>query len=313
MLSRRLLRIKVAKALFAHLKSESDNLIASEKTLMLSVDKAYDLYFQLLTLPAELARYAAERQEIARNKKLPTFEDLHPNTKFIDNRIIAVIEQTDAINDYVASRKLGWSRYPELIRAIYQQLTESEFYRTYMDRRDSSSFEEDRKLLEKLFLMLDDCPALDEALEEMSIYWSDDLPYVLVMLQRTLSSMRISHQQLRVLDKFKSDEDPWFVQTLFQQALLHFDEYQRYIAEYTANWDVERIVFMDNLILGTAMAELINFPSIPVKVTMDEWIEISKYYSTPGSSTFINGVLDRIVASLTAEGRINKTGRGLLQ
>lgn len=313
MLSRRLLRIKVAKALFAHLKSESDNLIASEKNLMLSVDKAYDLYLQLLTLPAELTRYAAERQEIARNKKLPTFEDLHPNTKFIDNRIIAVIERTDAINDYVAARKLGWSRYPELIRSIYQQLTESEFYRTYMDRRDSSSFEEDRKLLEKLFLMLGDCPALDEALEEMSIYWSDDLPYVLVMLQRTLSSMRISHQQLRLLEKFKSDEDPFFVQTLFQQSLLHFEEYQRYIAEYTANWDVERIVFMDNLILGTAMAELISFPSIPVKVTMDEWIEISKYYSTPGSSTFINGVLDRIVASLTAEGRINKTGRGLLQ
>ena len=313
MLSRRLLRIKVAKALFAHLKSESDNLIASEKNLMLSVDKAYDLYLQLLTLPAELTRYAAERQEIARNKKLPTFEDLHPNTKFIDNRIIAVIERTDAINDYVAARKLGWSRYPELIRSIYQQLTESEFYRTYMDRRDSSSFEEDRKLLEKLFLMLGDCPALDEVLEEMSIYWSDDLPYVLVMLQRTLSSMRISHQQLRLLEKFKSDEDPFFVQTLFQQSLLHFEEYQRYIAEYTANWDVERIVFMDNLILGTAMAELISFPSIPVKVTMDEWIEISKYYSTPGSSTFINGVLDRIVASLTAEGRINKTGRGLLQ
>ena len=312
MLSRRLLRIKVAKALFAHLKSESDNLIASEKTLMLSVDKAYDLYFQLLTLPAELARYAAERQEIARNKKLPTFEDLHPNTKFIDNRIIAVIEQTDAINDYVASRKLGWSRYPELIRAIYQQLTESEFYRTYMDRRDSSSFEEDRKLLEKLFLMLDDCPALDEALEEMSIYWSDDLPYVLVMLQRTLSSMRISHQQLRVLDKFKSEEDPQFVQTLFEQALLHFEENQRYIADYTANWDVERIVFMDNLILGTAMAELLSFPSIPVKVTMDEWIEISKYYSTPGSSLFINGVLDKIAEAMRNEGRIVKTGKGLI-
>ena len=313
MLSRRLLRIKVAKALFAHLKSESDNLAASEKTLMLSVDKAYDLYVQLLTLPAELTRYAAERQEIARNKKLPTFEDLHPNTKFIDNRIIAVLAQTDAINDYVAARKLGWTRYPELIRTIYQQLTESEFYRTYMDRREAGSFEEDRKLVEQLFLMLADCPALDEALEEMSIYWSDDLPYVLVMLQRTLSSMRISHQQLRLLEKFKSDEDPFFVQTLFQQSLLHFEEYQRYIAEYTANWDVERIVFMDNLILGTAMAELISFPSIPVKVTMDEWIEISKYYSTPGSSTFINGVLDRIVASLTAEGRINKTGRGLLQ
>ena len=153
---------------------------------------------------------------------------------------------------------------------------------------------------------------LDDALEEMSILWNDDLPYIVMMILRTLSNLRPSHTDLKVPPKFKSAEDPEFVKTLFEKTLVNYDSYQDYIERYTSNWDVERIVFMDNLILATAMAELISFPSIPVKVTLDEWIEISKYYSTPGSSTFINGVLDKIVESLTAEGRIRKAGRGLI-
>ena len=311
MLSRRLLRIKVLKALFAHIKSEADNLIASEKSLMASVDKAYDLYFQLLTLPAELVRYAAERQEIAKQKKLPTFEDLHPNTKFVDNSVIHIIANTDAINDYVASHKLGWAQQSDLIRILYQQLVESDYFRTYM-AREERSFEEERALVDYIYTMLADAPALDDALEEMSILWTDDLPFVLMMIQRTLSNMRISHKELRVADQFKSEEDPQFIKTLFEKALVNYNDYQHYIEKYTANWDIERVVFMDNLILGTAMAELVSFPSIPVKVTMDEWIEISKYYSTPGSSNFINGVLDKIATSLTEEGAIQKSGRGLI-
>lgn len=311
MLSRRLLRIKVLKALFGHLKADADNLIASEKSLMASVDKAYDLYFQLLILPAELVRYAAERQEIAKQKKLPTFEDLHPNTKFIDNGVIRIIANTDAVNDYVAAHKLGWTQHPDLIRALYQQLAESDYFRTYM-ARDDRSFEEERALVDYIFTMLADAPALDEVLEEMSILWADDLPFILMMIQRTLSNMRISHKELRVAAQFKSEEDPAFVKTLFEKSLVNYNEYQRYVERYTANWDIERIVFMDNLILGIAVAELIAFPSIPVKVTMDEWIEISKYYSTPGSSNFINGVLDKIVASLSEERLIQKSGRGLI-
>lgn len=311
MLSRRLLRIKVAKALYAHLQSDADNMIASEKTLMASIDKSYDLYFQLLTLPEALVKYATERQEIAKQKKLPTFEDLNPNTKFIDNQVIRTISVTDAINDHMAAKKLSWNNYPELIRSIYQQLSETEYFKAYM-MRDERSFEEDRILVDKLYDLLADFPALDDALEEMSILWSDDLPYILMMVQRTLSNMRPSHKELRVADKFKSEEDPQFVKTLFEKALVNHNEYQTYIERYTSNWDLERVVLMDTLIISIAMAELINFSSIPVKVTMDEWIEISKYYSTPGSSNFINGVLDKITVALTEEGRIQKFGRGLI-
>ena len=311
MLSRRLLRIKVIKALFAHLKSGADNMMASEKTLMASVDKAYDLYFQIITLPVEVARYAEQRQELAKQKKLPTHEDLNPNTKFVDNAVIRIIANSDAVNDRIAARKLGWQRYPELIRTLYTQLLDSDYYKEYM-LREERSFDEDKRLLESFFKELQNCDALDDVLDEISVLWCDDLPYVIMMIMRTLSGLRASHAEIRVPAKFKSEEDPEFVKTLFEKALINYNAYQDYIEKFTANWDVERIVFMDNLIIGKAMAELTSFPSIPVKVTLDEWIEISKYYSTPGSSTFINGVLDKIVASLTEEGRIKKAGRGLI-
>ena len=311
MLSRRLLRIKVIKALFAHIKAGAENMMASEKNLMASVDKAYDLYFQIITLPVEVARYAEQRQELAKQKKLPTFEDLNPNTKFVDNAVIRIIANSDAVNDRIAARKLGWQRYPELIRTLYTQLLDSDYYKEYM-RREERSFDEDKQLVETFFKEIQNCDALDDALEEISILCTDDLPYIIMMILRTLSGLRASHTEIRVPAKFKSEEDPEFVKTLFEKALVNYNAYQDYIEKFTANWDVERIVFMDNLIIGTAMAELTSFPSIPVKVTLDEWIEISKYYSTPGSSTFINGVLDKIVASLTEEGRIKKAGRGLI-
>ncbi len=311
MLSRRLLRIKVIKALFAHIKSGADNMIASEKTLMLSVDKAYDLYFQILILPVELMRYAEQRQDLARQKKLPTFEDLNPNTKFVDNSVIRLIANSDSVNDRVASRKLGWSQYPELIRSLHTQLIESDYYKEYM-QSEERSFDEDKKLVATFYNSLQECEALDDVLEEMSILWSDDLPYIIMMADRTLSNLRSSHSEVRVASKFKSDEDPEFLKTLFEKTLINFTANQDYIEKFMANWDIERIVFMDNLIIGTAMAELVSFPAIPVKVTLDEYIEISKYYSTPGSSTFINGVLDKIVESLTNDGRIKKAGRGLI-
>lgn len=311
MLSRRLLRIKVIKALFAHLKSEADNLIVSEKNLMVSVDKAYDLYFQMLTLPVELARYAEKRQEIAKQKKLPTYEDLNPNTKFVDNAVIRILANSDSVNDHAAARKLGWSRSPELIRTIYAQLAESDYFKDYM-LNSERSFAEDKKLIEDFFKEMQSCDALDDALEEMSILWCDDLCYIIMMILRTLSNLRSSHTELKTMAKFKSGEDSEFLKTLFEKTLVNYHANLEYIEKFTKNWDVERIVFMDNLIIVTAMTELTAFPAIPVKVTLDEYIEISKAYSTPGSSTFINGVLDKIVDSLTEEGRIKKTGRGLI-
>lgn len=312
MLSRRLLRIKALKALYAHLKTEADSMMVSEKSMMASIDKAYDLYFQMLALPAELVRYAETRQELARKKMLPSYEDLNPNTKFVDNTVIRLLANSDAIGDYTTARKLTWAAYPELIKTLYNQIASRDYFNSYMNNADRS-FREDCDLVCRIYCdELQECEPLDEALEEMSILWSDDLPFILLMVMRTLQNLKASHTDIKVMPKFKNEDDRDFVRTLFEKSLLHFNDHLRYIDNYTRGWDVERIAFMDNLILVVALTELTEFPSIPVKVTLDEFIEIAKYYSNPGSSTFINGILDKMVLSLTEEGRIKKAGRGLI-
>ena len=312
MISRRMLRIKVVKALYAHMKSDADSLMASEKMLVTSIDKTYDLYFLLMSLVVEMAQYAEQRQEAAKNKKLPTYEDLNPNRKFVDNAVIRLLAQSDSVNDYLASRKLSWAKYPELVKSIYTQLEQSDYFKKYMTSQESS-FREDLALITEFYTReLEESEILESALDEMSILWNDDLGFALIMVTRTLSNMRASHTDVKVLPKFKSIEDLDFARELFAKAAVNFDNYQEEIEKYTRNWDVERIAFMDNLIMATAVAELVTFPSIPVKVTLDEYIEIAKYYSTHGSSTFINGILDKIVASFTEEGKINKSGRGLI-
>ena len=312
MISRRLLRIKALKALYAHLKSESESLMASEKTLIASIDKTYDLYFQMLSLIVEVARYADERQQAAMQKKLPTYEDLNPNRKFVENTVVHLIAESDSVNDYLAAHKLSWARYPELIKALYLQLEQSEYYKKYMTSQERS-FREDLALVTDFYTNeLESSEMLEEVLDEQSILWNDDLGFALIMVTRTLSNMRQSHRDVKVLPKFKSEEDLEFAKELFEKAAVNYDSNLEVIEQFTRNWDIERIAFMDNVIMVTAMAELISFPSIPVKVTLDEYIEIAKYYSTASSSTFINGVLDKVVNTLTEEGRINKSGRGLI-
>ena len=312
MISRRLLRIKALKALYAHLKSESESLMASEKTLIASIDKTYDLYFQMLSLIVEVARYADERQQAAMQKKLPTYEDLNPNRKFVENAVVHLIAESDSVNDYLAAHKLSWARYPELIKALYLQLEQSEYYKKYMTSQERS-FREDLALVTDFYTNeLESSEMLEEVLDEQSILWNDDLGFALIMVTRTLSNMRQSHRDIKVLPKFKSEEDLEFAKELFEKAAVNYDSNLEVIEQFTRNWDIERIAFMDNVIMVTAMAELTSFPSIPVKVTLDEYIEIAKYYSTASSSTFINGVLDKVVNTLTEEGRINKSGRGLI-
>ena len=312
MISRRMLRIKAIKALYAHLKSDADSLMASEKTLVASIDKTYDLYFLMLSLIVELAHYAEQRQELARKKQLPTYEDLNPNRKFVENSVIRLIDSSDAVNDYLAARKLSWAQYPELIKTLFAQLEQSEYYKAYMSRAERS-FRDDLALVTDFYTNeLESSEILEDVLDEMSILWNDDLGFALIMVTRTLSNMRPSHTEVKVLPKFKSEEDLDFAMQLFEKASLCYADNLLYIEKFTRNWDVERIAFMDNLIMATAVAELVTFPSIPVKVTLDEYIEIAKFYSTASSSTFINGVLDKVVASLQEEGKIQKSGRGLI-
>ncbi len=313
MLSRRFLRIKVVKSVYAHFKSASESIAVSEKSLIKSIDKAYDLYYQMLELAVDVGRYAAERLEIARNKKLPTYEDLHPNTKFVDNRIIERLENDRKFNEHLKKNGLGWSNYPELIRQLYTQMTASDYYHEYMNRNERS-LRDDARLLSLFYeRTVQDNELLEAVVEEQSILWCDDIDFSLIMVLRTLDACRANQTEIPILPQFQSEDDLRFAKELFRKTLLGFDESLKYIERFTQNWDVERIAYLDNIIMATAMAELLGFESIPVKVTLDEYIDIAKYYSTPGSSLFINGVLDKIVESLKAEGRIVKTGRGLIE
>ena len=307
-----MLRIKVIKALYMHLKSESDSLMASEKTLITSIDKTYDLYFQMLSLVVELAHYAEQRQQAAMQKKLPTYEDLNPNRKFIENSVIRLIADSDSVNDYLAAHKLSWNQNPELIKMLYNQLEQTPYFKKYMSSEERS-FREDLALITDFYSNeLEECEMLEDVLDEQSLLWNDDLGFALVMVTRTLSNMRPSHKEVKVLPKFKSEEDLEYATGLFENAAVNFDSHLETIEQYTRNWDIERIAFMDNVIMVTALAELVSCPSIPVKVTLDEYIEIAKFYSTQSSSTFINGVLDKVTISLTESGKINKSGRGLI-
>lgn len=307
-----MLRVKVIKSLYGYIQSQSENLYAAKQNLATATDKTYELFFLMSSLIVEVARYAEERQEIARNKKLPTREDLNPNRKFVENEVIRRIAGDEALNDFLSKHSLGWTNCPEIIKKIYARLIESDYYKAYMEN-PGRSFDEDLRLVTDFYSKeLEDDEALEEALEEQSIFWADDLGFALVMVVKMLSSMRRSHTALKIPAKFKSEEDEAFARTLFEKSAMQFERNRGLIDRLAGNWDVERIAFMDIIIMSVAITELKEFPSIPVKVTLDEYIEISKYYSTPNSSIFINGILDKAAETLAAEGEINKTGRGLI-
>lgn len=312
MLSRRLLRLKAVKNLYSHFKSDAIDLAASEKTLLLSIDKAYDLYFQMMLLIVDVADYAESRIELAKQKHLATYEDLNPNTRFVDNRLIAQWRASSRINDFAAKRGLGWAQYPELIKTLYNNLVASDYYQAYMTA-EKATYRDDVRLVEQFYTNeIENLEMVEDVLEEQSLFWNDDLGFALIMVVRTLANCRASHTEVPVLPKFKNDDDREFVEELFRRTLVNFDSYMKLVERFTRNWDVERIAFMDNLIMVTALSEMINFESIPVKVSLDEYIEIAKYYSSVGSGTFINGILDKCAEKLREEGVIVKSGRGLI-
>ncbi|MBQ8272389.1 MAG: transcription termination factor [Tidjanibacter sp.] len=312
MFSRRFLRIKVLKALYAHLSGAVESVAIEEKNLLKGIDKSYDLYPHILSLIVDIKRYAEERIEIGLKKHLPTAEELNPNRKFVSNAVIAQLEGSDSLDSMLVERKLGWANNPELIKHLYNKMTEADYYNEYMNS-EGSSYTEDRKFVEEFYIQtVQDDQMLTEVLEESSIMWSDDLDFILIMVLRTLSAMR-KNSEVALLPQYKNEDDEAFVRSLFARALVGYEENLAIVEQYTKNWDVERIALMDNVVMTTAIAELTGFDSIPVKVTLDEYIEIAKYYSTLGSSTFINGILDKISTDLLAKGAIVKQGRGLVE
>jgi len=313
MISRRQLRIKALQSLYAYYTTGGEDMNRTEKELHFNIEKAYDLYHYLLLLLIDVILYAESRIEIARNKRIPTHEDLHPNTRFIDNRVAEQLRNNEQLLRYVDQHKLNWANHPELIKEIYSRLSESEEYADYMNAEDSG-YAEDKRLVTFLYThIVFSSERLDSILEEQSIYWNDDLEFITSMIVKTVKKFKEEDGPKKpLMDLYKNKEDRDYVVKLFRQTILHRDEYVEYIKKNTRNWDLERIAFMDILIMQTAIAELVAFPSIPIKVSLNEYLEISKFYSTSKSNVFINGVLDKVVMQLKEEKKIVKSGRGLI-
>jgi transcription antitermination protein NusB len=313
MISRRIIRTKVLQMLYAYYTSTDKSLNNTEKELFFCIRKSYDLYHYLLSLIIEIADYAEQRIEIRKNKHQPTPEDLHPNMRFISNTVIQQLRDNRQLKAYLNQTKLSWANHPELIKELHQFLTESDFYQEYM-AGPTPSFLEDRKIVDKVFtniiLLTED---LHEVLEEQSIYWNDDIEFTISMISKTLKKFHPhtdSDQSLMPL--FKDEDDREFAKELLRKTIINHDELRGFIKEHSSNWDLERIAFMDILIMQLAITEFLYFPSIPSKVSMNEYIEISKFYSTEKSRNFINGILDKTLKDLKKTNRVNKTGRGLI-
>lgn len=313
MINRRLLRIKVLQSYYAYIKRGQESLPLAEKELKHSIQKFYDLYFMLLILPLEICDYARSRIELAMQKKIPSFEDLHPNTKFIENRFILELENNTMIRKQVEVRKLNWTPYPEMIKTLYRALVDSDIYKTYMEST-TSGWDLDKKFVSDLYVSVI-APAEDlyQTLEEQSIYWNDDTEFILSMIIKAIKKSKPKHLFIHDGDQiFKNDDDRDFTFRLFRSVVLKGAEYRRFIEKYLENWDLDRVALMDILIMELAISEMVHFPEVPIKVSFNEYIEISKEYSSIKSGTFINGVLDKITEELKREKIIQKKGKGLI-
>ncbi|KOH45153.1 transcription antitermination factor NusB [Sunxiuqinia dokdonensis] len=313
MISRRIIRIKVLQVLYAFYSTPDKSINNTEKELFFSIQKTYDLYHYLLDLVIEISKHAESVIELRKKKHFPTEEDLNPNTRFIRNQLIAQLQTNESLTKYLAQSKLSWVNEPELIRKLYTEVLASDFYKSYMEAAQHT-YQDDRKFVEQLMaeviLQSEDLAII---LEEQSIYWNDDLDFVVSMILKTLKKFKeYTRENQTLLPMFKDEEDRQFSKDLYRKVVLNHDELKGIVTKYTVNWDVERIAFIDELILEMAIAEFLYFPSIPTKVTLNEYIELSKYYSTKKSRNFINGILDKALKALKTENKILKAGRGLI-
>jgi N utilization substance protein B len=314
MISRRLLRIKALMALYAYNRREDDDLVRAEAELMFSIGKTYDLYHYLLLLIIDMADIAEERIQQALLKKMPSADDLNPNRRFVDNQLVSLVRDNLSFKKNISESKLSWVNYSHIPRQLYLNMTGWDGYKEYMTSADSG-FNADKKFIIRLvteyFPVSED---LLNCLEEQSIYWNDDMEYVTIMVEKTLKKFKSeSGEKVLMMPLFKNEEDKEFVKILFRKTVLHTREYSDLINNNTTNWEVERIALMDILVMQLAITEVMEFPEIPVKVTLNEYIEIAKYYCTSKSSTFVNGILDNIVKEMNEKKLFNKTGRGLLE
>lgn len=320
MLSRRHLRIKVMQTLYAHFQTADTPVIMSEKKLVANIDSIYDLYIYLLSALIETTDIARNLMTEARLKFLPTQEEINPNTRFVDNLFIQQLDSNRDLRKHINRLKINWADDKDLFRRLFISFRETDPYVNYMNSKESG-YKEDKEIIVNLLTtaLLASDPFVS-LFEEKNIYWADDMDTAVMMVLKTVKKWSKSTDEFHPLPKLLVSPDEEgddliedFVLKLFRKTIINSEEYALLIAKYADNWEFDRIAILDVILFKMALAEFIEFPSIPVKVTINEYIEISKEYSTPKSRQFINGLLDKIAVDLKKEGKISKMGRGLIE
>ncbi|SOC78531.1 NusB antitermination factor [Salinimicrobium sediminis] len=312
MLTRRHIRVKVMQSLYAYSQSENDNLNLEEKFLLKSMDEMYDLYLLMLDLFVEIKDHVEDYLEKAQQKHLPSEEDVDPNRKFVNNELIALLSDNEALRAALETRKLNnWKYDDEYVEILWSEIRKSDIFRNYMSTR-TSTFKEDKDFLISIFKeVIAPNEKLYDYLEDRKITWIDDLPLVNTAIVKMLQKATPGKEQA-LTRLFKSNEDKEYGIQLFRKTLLNDDSLAAEMEGKTPNWDKERIAGLDTILIKMAICEFLKFPSIPVKVTINEYLEIAKEYSTPKSSIFINGILDKLSKEYRENGKLNKMGRGLM-
>ena len=306
MINRELIRIKVVQLTYPYYQNGNKNIETAEKELLFSLSKAYDLYNYLLALIVGITHESRRHLEVAQLRAKREGTEM-PSQKFVYNRFALQLEENKMLNDFIETKKLNWDDEPEFLKKIYTQITESPIYQDYMAAQEDS-YEADRELWRKLYrTFIQENTDLDSFLEEQCLYWNDDKEIVDTFVLKTIKRFEEKNQSKQeLLPEYDNEEDKDYARKLFRATIMNADEYQHFMSEASRNWDFSRLAYMDIVIMQIAIAEMMTLPSIPINVSINEYVEIAKLYSTPRSGSYINGMLDAIARHLIQSGRLLK-------
>ena len=306
MINREIIRIKIVQLTYAYYQNGNKNIDTAEKELFFSLSKAYDLYNYMLALIVAVNKEAARRNEVLvqRAKREGTPE---PSQRFVFNRFAIQLAENKQLKDFMSTQKSGWDENAAFVSSLLEKIEQSEIYQEYMNNPEDN-YDVDRELWRKIYrTLIQDNDELDTILEDMSLYWNDDKTIVDTFVLKTIKRFdEANGPKQELLPEWDSEEEQEYARKLFRAAILNADEYQRYMSEASRNWDFSRLAYMDIILMQIAIAEMMTLPNIPVSVSINEYVEIAKFYSTPKSAGYINGMLDSIARSLVDSGRMAK-------
>ena len=297
------------QVLYSFFQHENADMDMFEKELFKSLDKVYNLYIYVLALFTDLHHNALMVMDEHKNKRLPTESDLNPNLKFINNTLLVALAESQELKKEIAKQRISWQNNYDVVRKLYNEICASEEYKTYISSPDQGIQEDKNFLINIIVNHFDEHDLLNHVFEEQNIHWADD---TFLAFNSAIRTFELFDGKFKLMPLLKdAEDDKLFVSTLFKKTIQYKAGYEELIEAHTKNWELDRIANMDMLLMKMAIAEILHLKNVPVKVSLNEYIDISKEYSTPNSKTFVNGVLDKIILQLKRENKIEKTGRGL--